>query len=102
MDVPVHSSVEITAFSADDDLGKAVVSGVDPLLTGRGAVDVSPPDEFFLDLHEKLFRNVSRFALIEFPVAHHLFSIPAIAIGWVHHFEGSVFKPLPGAPFYVL
>lgn len=32
VDVPVDSSVEIAAFSADDDLGEAVVAGVDPLL----------------------------------------------------------------------
>ena len=37
VDVPVDSSVEIAAFSADDDLGEAVVAGVDPLLAGRGS-----------------------------------------------------------------
>ena len=57
VDVPVDSSVEIAAFSTDDNLGKTVVSGVDPLLAGRGAMDVSPSDELLLNLHEKLFRN---------------------------------------------
>ena len=63
VDVPVDSSVEIAAFSADDDLGKAVVAGVDPLFTGRGAMDVSPSDELLLNLHEKLFRN-NRFVVV--------------------------------------
>ncbi len=63
VDVPVDSSVEIAAFSTDDDLGKAVVSRVDSLFPGRGAVDVSPSDEFFLDLHEQIFWN-NRFMVV--------------------------------------
>lgn len=63
MNVPVDSSVKIAAFSADDDLGEAVVAGVGPLFTGRGAVDISPSDELFLDLHEQVFWN-NRFMVV--------------------------------------
>ena len=65
MDVPVDSSVKIATFSADDNLGKAVVAGVGPLFTGRGAVDVPPSDELFLDLHEKFFRNNSLMVVLD-------------------------------------
>ena len=59
MDVPVDSSGEMAAFSADDDLGEAVVAGAGPLFTGRGAMDVSPSDELLLNMHEKLFTVIS-------------------------------------------
>ena len=61
--VPVDAPVELAAFSADDHLGEAVVAGVDTLLAGRGAVDISPSDELLLNLHEQVFWN-NRFMVV--------------------------------------
>ena len=48
--IPVEPSEHFTAFSADDDLGEAVIAAVAPFLAVGTGFDYSPADQFFLNL----------------------------------------------------
>lgn len=55
--IPVDSPVELATFSADNDLGGAVVVGVDALLTVRPSVNLPASNKLRLHLHEDFLRN---------------------------------------------
>lgn len=55
--VPVEPSEHFTAFTADDDLGEAVVTAVVPFLTVGAGFTHSPADKFFLYLQVNVLRN---------------------------------------------
>lgn len=48
--VPVESSEHFAAFSADDDLGEAVIAAVASFLAVGTGFNYSPADQFFLNL----------------------------------------------------
>ena len=48
--VPVEPSEHFIAFSADDDLGEAVIAAVASFLAIGTGFDYSPADQFFLYL----------------------------------------------------
>ena len=53
----MEPSEHFTAFTADDDLGEAVVTAVVPFLTVGAGFTHSPADKFFLYLQVNVFRN---------------------------------------------
>lgn len=55
--IPVDAAVKLTAVSAKNHLGKAVIAGEGALFPGRAGMDDSPADKLGLHLHEQLFRN---------------------------------------------
>ena len=55
--VPVEPSKHFTAFSADDDLGEAVVAAVVSFLTVGAGFTYSSADQFFLYLQVNVLRN---------------------------------------------
>lgn len=57
MVIPVDAPVELAAFSADDHLGEAVVTGVDALLAVRPSVNLPASNKLRLHLHEEVFWN---------------------------------------------
>ena len=55
--VPVESAEHFTTFSADDNLGKAVVVAVAAFLAIGAGLDYSPADKLFLYLQVNFLRN---------------------------------------------
>ena len=53
----MEPSEHFAAFSADDDLGEAVIVTVVPFLTVGAGFTHSPADQFFLYLQVNVFRN---------------------------------------------
>ena len=53
----MEPSEHFTAFTADDDLGEAVVAAVVSFLTVGAGFTYSPADKFFLHLQVNIFRN---------------------------------------------
>ena len=48
--VPVEPSKHFTTFTADDDLGEAVIAAIASFLAIGTGFDYSPADQFFLNL----------------------------------------------------
>ena len=55
--VPVEPSEHFTAFSADDDLGEAVVATIASFLAVGAGFTYSPANKFFLYLQVNVLRN---------------------------------------------
>lgn len=55
--VPVEPSEHFTTFSADNDLGEAVIAAIAAFLAIGTGFDHSPADKFFLYLQVNVLRN---------------------------------------------